>query len=84
MKGGVFLNLQLSARNRTYRNALIDSIPTISAERARIVTGVYQENEHLPSITRAALGLKAVLDQMTGRRPARIHNQSCRQYLDCG
>lgn len=65
MKGGVFLNLQLSARNRTYRNALIDSIPTISAERARIVTGVYQENEHLPSITRAALGLKAVLDQMT-------------------
>jgi pyruvate formate-lyase/glycerol dehydratase family glycyl radical enzyme len=65
MKGGTILNLQLSKRNRTFRNALIDTTPTISAERARIVTKVYQEHEHLTPIAKAALGLKTVLEQMT-------------------
>lgn len=65
MKGGINLNLQLSERNQTFRSALINTTPTISAERALIVTRVYQETEHLPPIVRAALGLKAVLEQMT-------------------
>lgn len=59
------MNLQLTKRNRMFRNALINTVPIISAERAQIVTKIYQENEHLSPIAKAALGLKAVLEQMT-------------------
>lgn len=59
------MNLQLTEKNQMFRNALINTVPIISAERAQIVTKIYQENEHLSPIAKAALGLKAVLEQMT-------------------
>lgn len=59
------MNLQLTKRNQMYREALINTTPRISAERAQIVTKVYQENEHLTPIAKAALGFKSVLEQMT-------------------
>ena len=59
------MNLCLSDRNKRFRETLIDTVPRISAERAEIVTRVYQENEQAVPIIKAALGLKAVLEEMT-------------------
>ena len=59
------MDLCLSNRNRRFRETLIDTVPRISAERAEIVTRVYQQNEQAVPIMKAALGLKAVLEEMT-------------------
>ncbi len=59
------MDLCLSDRNKRFRETLIDTVPRISAERAEIVTRVYQENEQAVPIMKAALALKAVLEEMT-------------------
>ena len=59
------MDLCLSDRNEQFRETLIDTVPRISADRAEIVTRVYQENEQAVPIMKAALALKAVLEEMT-------------------
>ena len=52
-------------RIRHMRELIRDRVIRNDAERARIVTRVYQENENVPPIIKRALALKALCQQMT-------------------
>lgn len=54
-----------SKRIQDLREFLLDSEPTICAERAQIVTRVYQENEFENIYIKRAKALTAVLDEMS-------------------
>lgn len=59
------MNLQLSDRNKRMREKLIATDPIICPERAVIWTETFQKYETKPPILKAALALKATLEQMT-------------------
>lgn len=52
-------------RIQALRASLIQSTPGICAERARIYTQVYQQNEHKPPILKRAKALSAYLNQVS-------------------
>ena len=55
----------LTARMNTFREAVLDKKPYISAERAMLATEVYRANQHQPSIMKRALMLQHILEKMT-------------------
>ncbi len=52
-------------RTQTQRKSLIDTIPHVCIERARIVTEVYKKTENLHILTRRARAFEEVLKQMS-------------------
>ncbi len=57
--------IQVSERISRLKKQIIDSVPTVSIERARIVTGAYRDYADKPVLIKRALGLKRVLEKMT-------------------
>ncbi len=47
------------------RKSIVDTLPQICSERARIYTEVYNKNESIPSIIKRAKALSATLEQMS-------------------
>ena len=47
------------------RDIVLNTIPKICTDRARILTSAYMENEHLPMILRRAKALRSVLSEMS-------------------
>lgn len=54
-----------SARIKMMKERTLNSMPTISSERAKIVTKSYMENEDKPAVLKRAISFKDVLEQMT-------------------
>lgn len=61
------MDLNMTERNRKFRQRLIDTLPNVCAERAVIWTQSYKENEDQPPILKAALALRDTLQNMTIR-----------------
>jgi len=59
------LNKTMTDRIRRMRDRLILTDPVVCAERAKIWTQVYQDNEDQPPITKAALALQKTLQEMS-------------------
>lgn len=59
------LSSEQTRRIQTLRSALIQNTPGICAERARIYTRTYQQNEHEPPILKRARALNAYLSQVS-------------------
>ncbi len=59
------MNLELSEKNKQFRQKIIDTDPIICPERAVIWTEVYKKNEDKTPIMKAALALKETLHRMT-------------------
>ncbi len=57
--------IQTSGRINLLKKQIIESIPTVSIERARIITRAYKEYADKPVVVKRALGLKKVLEEMT-------------------
>ena len=59
------MNINMTERNRKFRERLILTDPTVCPERAEIWTRVFKENENAHPLEKAALALEAVLNEMT-------------------
>jgi len=59
------LTAEQKRRIQSLRDELIHTLPGICAERARIYTQIYQQNEHEPPILKRAKALSAYLSQVT-------------------
>lgn len=55
----------LTERMHAYREAVLDAVPFVDAERAVICTEVYRANRHQPAVIKRALMLKGILEKMT-------------------
>ena len=56
---------ELTPRMRRFREAILDTHPTVCVERAAITTETYRDNRHQPMVLRRALMLKNVLEGMS-------------------
>jgi pyruvate formate-lyase/glycerol dehydratase family glycyl radical enzyme len=59
------LTAALKQRIQAFRDELIHTTPGICAERARVYTRIYQQNEHEPAILKRARALNAYLNQIS-------------------
>lgn len=58
-------NKPISSRIRRMREEIVSSKPILCSERALLVTELYKNTEDMPNITRRALALEKILDNMT-------------------
>lgn len=54
----------LTSRMNTFREAVLDKLPYIDAQRAILCTEAYQQNQHQPAVMKRALMLKNILEKM--------------------
>jgi len=55
---------QPSARILRLRELLMNAVPYVEPERARIITSSYQTTEHLPAVTRRAMAMARILKEL--------------------
>ena len=58
------MNLELTPRNKRFRERLIHTYPAISAQKALIMTEVFKRHESLPTVVKVAIAFREVLEKM--------------------
>lgn len=60
----VELSARAKERIQRLRNSILDTVPVICIERAKVYTKVYQENEALPQLTKRAIAYSKFLEEI--------------------
>lgn len=97
-RGGRGIRRPMTPRIVKMRQEVVHSKPILCSERAVLVTEAYSETESLPYVTRRALALKKILENMTqhvwagelivgshgsnGRRSAPVFPEFCVEWLE--